>query len=69
MKGKRDRTTLSRSRQDLALNAESEHVRMKASMDILDRSGFKPLKRQEVQHVSRSVKEIVAELVRLIGGN
>ena len=52
---------------DLALNAESEHVRMKASMDILDRSGFKPVKRQEVVHASCSVEEVEAELEGLVG--
>ena len=52
---------------DLALNADSEHVRMKASMDILDRAGFKPVKRQEVVHASRSVEEVEAELVSLVG--
>ena len=52
---------------DLALNADSEHVRMKASKDILDRAGFKPVKRQEVVHASRSVEEVEAELVGLLG--
>ena len=52
---------------DLALNADSEHVRMKASMYILDRAGFKPVKRQEVVHASRSVEEVEAELVGLLG--
>ena len=52
---------------DLALNADSAHVRMKASMDILDRAGFKPVKRQEVVHASRSVEEVEAELVGLVG--
>ena len=52
---------------DLALNADSEHVRMKASMDILDRAGFKPIKRQETHHVSRTVEEVEAELMGLVG--
>ncbi len=52
---------------DLALNADSEHVRMKASMDILDRAGFKPVKRQEVVHASRPVEEVEAELASLVG--
>ena len=52
---------------DLALNADSEHVRMKANMDILDRVGFKLVKRQEVIHASRSVEEVEAELVGLVG--
>ena len=54
---------------DLAMNADSEHVRMKASMDILDRAGFKPVKRQEVVHASRSVEEVEAELASLVGKN
>ena len=52
---------------DLALNVESELVKMKACTDLLDRAGFKPVKRQEVQHVSRSVEEIEAELAGLVG--
>jgi len=52
---------------DLALNADSEHVRMKASMDILDRAGFQPVKRQEVVHASCSVEEVEAELEGLVG--
>ena len=54
---------------DLALNADSEHVRMKASMDILDRAGFKPVTRQEVVHARRSAEEVEAELVSLVGKN
>ena len=52
---------------NLGLNADSEHVRMKASKDVLDRAGFKPVKRQEVVHASRSVEEVEAELVGLVG--
>ena len=40
---------------------------MKASMDILDRAGFKPVKRQEVVQASRSVEDVEAELVGLVG--
>ena len=40
---------------------------MKASMDILDRAGYKPVKRQEVVHASRSVEEVESELVGILG--
>ena len=36
---------------------------MKVCIDLLDRAGFKPVKRQETHHVSRTVKEIKAELL------
>ena len=36
-------------------------------MDILDRAGFKPVKRQEGVHASRLVEELEAELVGLLG--
>ena len=52
---------------DLALNAESESVRLKACTDILDRARFKPVKRQETHHVSRTVEEVEAELMGLVG--
>lgn len=32
---------------DLALNAESEAVRLQATKDIMDRSGFKPVEKRE----------------------
>ena len=53
--------------QNLAVNAESETVQLKASIHILNMGGFKPVKRQETHHVTRTVEEIDAELVRLVG--
>ena len=53
--------------QNLAVNAESEAVQLKASIHILNMGGFKPVKRQETHHVTRTVEEIEAELVRLVG--
>ena len=53
--------------QNLAVNAESEAVQLKASIQILNMGGFKPVKRQETHHVTRTVEEIDAELVRLVG--
>ena len=53
--------------QNLAMNAQSESVRLKACTDLLDRAGFKPVKRQETHHVSRTVEEVEAELMGLVG--
>ena len=53
--------------QNLAVNAESEAVQLKASIHILNMGGFKPVKRQETHHVTRTVEEIEAELMGLAG--
>ena len=53
--------------QNLALNAENENVRLKACTDLLDRAGFKPVTRQERLHVNRTVEEVEAELMGLVG--
>ena len=53
--------------QNLAMNAQSESVRLKACTDLLDRAGFKPATRQERHHVSRTVEEVEAELMGLVG--
>ena len=49
------------------MNAESEAVQLKASIHILNMGGFKPVKRQETDHVSRTVEEVEAELMGLVG--
>ena len=49
------------------MHAESENVRLKAAINWLDRAGFRPVKRQEVQHTSRSVEEVESELMSLVG--
>ena len=51
----------------LARNAESESVRLKASMDWLDRAGFKPVERIEHSKVVRTLEQVEGELVRLVG--
>lgn len=51
----------------LAKSAESESVRLKASMDWLDRAGFKPIERVEHSKVARTVEQIEAELVSMLG--
>ena len=53
--------------QNLAMNAQSESVRLKACTDLLDRAGFKPVTRQERLHVNRTVEEVEAELMGLVG--
>ena len=51
----------------LAKNAESESVRLKASMDWLDRAGFKPIEKVQHSTVARSLEQIEAELVSMLG--
>lgn len=54
----------------LAINAESEQVRLKAAQDILDRAGYKPTNKTEQTVVSveeKSTEELEAELASLIG--
>lgn len=51
----------------LAKNAESESVRLKASMDWLDRAGFKPVEKVQHSNVARSLEQIEAELVSMLG--
>ena len=53
--------------ENLALNAESEAVQLKASIHSLNMGGFKPVKRQETHHVSRTVEEVESELMSLVG--
>ena len=53
--------------QNLAMNAQSESVRLKACTDLLDRAGFKPVKRQETHQFSRTVEEVEAKLMVLVG--
>ena len=53
--------------QNLAVNAESEAVQLKASIHILNMGGYKPVTRQERHHVSRTVEEVEAELMGLVG--
>ena len=49
------------------MNAQSESVRLKACTDLLDRAGFKPVTRKERLHVNRTVEEVEAELMGLVG--
>tara|TARA_S200002703_G_scaffold143139_1_gene135947 strand:+ start:91 stop:516 length:426 start_codon:yes stop_codon:yes gene_type:complete len=51
----------------LALTGKSEGVRLKASMDWLDRAGFKPVERIEHTKIARTVEQIEAELVSMLG--
>ena len=51
----------------LAKTAESEAVRLKANIHILDMAGFKPV--EKIQHIKapRSPEEVEAELVSIVG--
>ena len=44
--------------QNLAMNAQSESVRLKACTDLLDRAEFKPVKRQETHQFRRHWKKL-----------
>jgi len=55
--------------EELAKNAQSEQVRLKAVMDILDRSGYKPTDKveQTVTYDDKTTDELKAELANLMG--
>ena len=57
---------------DLAMNAESEAVRLNACRDLLDRAGYKPADRQVIDSVNTTVhelstEELESELQKLLG--
>ena len=45
----------------LALEAESEAVRLNACRDLLDRAGYKPIERSQVDSVTTTVHELSTE--------
>ena len=51
----------------LAFHAESEQVRARCTIDLLDRAGFKPV--EKVQHLKapRTPEEVEAELAAIVG--
>ena len=51
------------------LQSESDTVRFNASKDLLDRAGHKPIERVEHTHEHRSVQEMEAHLVALVGSD
>lgn len=53
----------------LAFSADSEQVRAKCTMDILDRAGFKPVDKHEEVKPKRSLQEIDAEIRELVGND
>ena len=53
---------------DQVENAESESVRLRATRDLLDRAGFRPVDRHEIVR-EKSVEELNAQLVSLVGEN
>ena len=58
---------------ELALNADSEAVRLNACKDLLDRAGYKPIDRSLVESTTTTVhelstEELEAELKKLMKG-
>ena len=52
---------------DLAENSASDSVKFQASKDLLDRAGFRPIDRREEIRPQRTMVEIEAEMIRLVG--
>ena len=52
---------------DLAENSASDSVKFQASKDLLDRAGFRPVDRREEIRPQRTMVEIEAEMIRLVG--
>ena len=57
---------------NLAMNAESEAVRLNACRDLLDRAGYKPADKQVIDSVTTTVhelstEELESELQKLLG--
>ena len=48
-------------------SGESEAVRLKAAQDLLDRAGYQPTTRVEEVTEKKSVKEMEAELIAVVG--
>ena len=59
--------------QNLAENAESENVKLKANADLLDRAGWKPVDKTEVTETGRlesmSTEEVEEELHKLLASS
>lgn len=59
--------------QNLAENAESENVKLKANADLLDRAGWKPVDKQEVtqkdMYEGMSSEDMQAELDKLLASS
>jgi len=53
---------------DQVENAESESVRLRATRDLLDRAGFRPVDRHEIVR-EKSIEGLNAQLVSLVGEN
>ena len=52
---------------ELMLNSDSDAIRLQASKDIMDRAGYKPKDKVSIEEDKKSVKELEAELVLLVG--
>ena len=53
--------------ESLMNSSESEGVRLKAAQDILDRAGYQPTTRVEDVTEKKTVKELEAELISVVG--
>ena len=52
---------------DLAENSASDSVKFQASIDLMDRAGFRPIDRREEIRPQRTPAELEAEIKRLVG--
>ena len=52
---------------DLAENSSSDSVKLAASRDLFDRASFRPIDRREEIRPQRTMVEIKAEMIRLVG--
>ena len=53
--------------EDLMRQSNSDTVRLAAAKDLLDRSGYKPVERIDVNTEQRSVEEIESRIIGLVG--
>jgi len=51
------------------LSSESDTVRFNAAKDLMDRAGHKPIERIEHTHEHRSIQEMEAHLIQLVGSD
>jgi len=52
---------------ELMLNSDSDAIRLQAAKDMMDRAGYKPKDKVSIEEDKKSVKELEAELVLLVG--
>jgi len=52
---------------ELMLNSDSDAIRLQAAKDMMDRAGYKPKDKVSIEEDKKSVKELEAELILLVG--